>query len=378
MLKTVYSTGEYWEFGGITYKNGQPYQMAVPEGRAVYTGGAWQYEFFYTDHLGNTRVAFRANGNQLVKTSETAFDAFGLVLRGAGQVNGYQNRFEYQNKEKESTFGLNRINLGSRTYNPTTGRMDGVDALADIMRRHSPYQANFNNPLRFLDPDGNEAQDFTYNDGYGAMSSRNSSGSVGFSGSYQNSGQDGCPPNCTDNKEPIKGGFPNSTLQPASQQNATVSESKTSVSSIDEAGQLGVNIAWTIESGLGLAKSGLSIIKNGFKVAKTWFEIGETAKISKEVWNLGEAVITKTHHNWSSIFGNKTITLSDVEPIVKTAVQNGQWKTTGVINQRIGRNIEAIGDKMELIQEVNGHNIWVGGMKEYSTGRIIINNAAVK
>jgi hypothetical protein len=41
-------------------------------------------------------------------------------------VNGYQNRFEYQNKEKESTFGLNRINLGARTYNPTTGRMDGV------------------------------------------------------------------------------------------------------------------------------------------------------------------------------------------------------------------------------------------------------------
>lgn len=197
LLKTVYSTGEYWEFGGITYKNGQPYQMAVPEGRAVYVNGSWQYEFFYTDHLGNTRVAFRANGNQLVKTSETAFDPFGVVLRGAGQVNGYQNRFEYQNKEKESTFGLNRINLGVRTYNPTTGRMDGVDAFADIMRRHSPYQANFNNPLRFLDPDGNEPQDFTYNDGYGTMSSRNSSGSVGFSGSYQNndnSSMGGDPP----------------------------------------------------------------------------------------------------------------------------------------------------------------------------------------
>jgi len=92
---------------------------------------------------------------------------------------------------------LNRINLGARTYNPTTGRMDGVDALADIMRRHSPYQANFNNPLRFIDPDGNEAQevkDFTYTDGYGTYSARNSSGSVGFSGSYQNSGTEEDPP----------------------------------------------------------------------------------------------------------------------------------------------------------------------------------------
>jgi len=89
--------------------------MAAPEGRTIYVNGVWQYEFFYTDHLGNTRVAFKANDNQLVKTSETAFDPFGVVLRGAGQVNGYQNRFEYQDKEKESTFGLNRISVPSES-----------------------------------------------------------------------------------------------------------------------------------------------------------------------------------------------------------------------------------------------------------------------
>jgi len=134
--------------------------MAVPEGRAVYTGGAWQYEFFYTDHLGNTRVAFRANGNQLVKTSETAFDPWGVVLRGAGQVNAYQNRFEFQNKEKESTFGLNRISLGARTVNPTTGGMDGVDPLAEKMPSYSPFSFSFNNPVRFIDPDGREPFDW--------------------------------------------------------------------------------------------------------------------------------------------------------------------------------------------------------------------------
>lgn len=156
LLKTVYSTGEYWEFtpNGMIYKNGQPYQMPTPEGRAIYVNGAWQYEFFYTDHLGSARVAFRANGNQLVKTSEIAFDPWGVVLRGAGQVNGVTNRFEYQNKESEKTFGLNRINLGARTYNPTTGRLDRVDALSDQMRRHSTYAVNFNNPMRFIDPDG--------------------------------------------------------------------------------------------------------------------------------------------------------------------------------------------------------------------------------
>jgi hypothetical protein len=48
--------------------------------------------------LGNTRVAFRANGNNLEKVSETAFDPWGVVLRGAGQINTYQNRYEYQDK----------------------------------------------------------------------------------------------------------------------------------------------------------------------------------------------------------------------------------------------------------------------------------------
>lgn len=40
LLKTVHSTGEYWEYTGIIYKNGQAYQMPTPEGRAIYTGGA--------------------------------------------------------------------------------------------------------------------------------------------------------------------------------------------------------------------------------------------------------------------------------------------------------------------------------------------------
>ena len=79
LLKTVYSTGETWEFGdgGLVYKNGLPYQMSTPEGRAIYQNGSWQNEFSYQDHLGNTRVSFRANGSQLEKVAETAFDGSG-------------------------------------------------------------------------------------------------------------------------------------------------------------------------------------------------------------------------------------------------------------------------------------------------------------
>ncbi len=158
LLKTVYSTGEIWEFGnGLIYKNGQPYQMSMPEGRATYQNGTWQNEFFHTDHLGNTRVSFKANGTQLEKTAETAFDPWGVVLNGIGQQNAFQNRFEMQGKESEKTFGLNRINLGARNINPTTGIFDRSDVLADHPNqlRFSPYSAFWNNPVLYTDPDGN-------------------------------------------------------------------------------------------------------------------------------------------------------------------------------------------------------------------------------
>ena len=157
LLKTVYSNGEIWEFGnGMIYKNGQPYQMAMPEGRAIYNApsGGWGLEFSYTDHLGNTRVSFKANGNQLEKVAETAFDPWGVVLNGLGQTNTFQNRFEMQGKESEKTFGLNRINFGARTVNPTTGVFDRIDPLADLDFQLSPYAYAGNNPLMFIDPTG--------------------------------------------------------------------------------------------------------------------------------------------------------------------------------------------------------------------------------
>ena len=156
LLKTVYSTGETWEFGdgGLVYKNGLPYQMSTPEGRVIYQSGTWQNEFAYTDHLGNTRVSFKANGSQLEKVAETAFDPWGVVLNGVGLQNATQNRFEFLNREKESTFGLNTIRLGARGYNPTIGRFDRVDPVTDSQENYSTYQYGWNNPVLRSDPDG--------------------------------------------------------------------------------------------------------------------------------------------------------------------------------------------------------------------------------
>lgn len=78
-----------------------------------------------------------------------------MRLNGTGIVNPFQNRWELQGKEKESTFNLNRIDFGGRVYNPTIGRWDKIDNVAEKGYLISPYNYNFNNPINNIDPDGN-------------------------------------------------------------------------------------------------------------------------------------------------------------------------------------------------------------------------------
>lgn len=68
------------------------------------------------------------------------------------------NQYTYNYKESNEDFGLNLLDYGARWYDASLGRWWSVDPLAEKTPRWSPYHYGFDNPLRFVDPNGMESE----------------------------------------------------------------------------------------------------------------------------------------------------------------------------------------------------------------------------
>lgn len=116
-----------------------------------------KYIYQYKDHLGNVRLSYSKNATTGLIAIEDTNDyyPFGLsfINTSASKYSPsttYKNT-KYNSKElQESGF----YDYGNRQYMPDTGRWFVIDPLTEKMRRHSPYNYAFNNPIMFIDPDG--------------------------------------------------------------------------------------------------------------------------------------------------------------------------------------------------------------------------------
>ena len=113
---------------------------------------------FHNKH-GRTRrsraLARGVNTSEIVE--ENNYYPFGMKHKGYNNVvNGTDHPYGFGGMEEQNEFneGLGWIDITARNYDPALGRWMNLDPLAETMRRHSPYNYAFDNPIFFMDPDG--------------------------------------------------------------------------------------------------------------------------------------------------------------------------------------------------------------------------------
>ncbi|SDJ39643.1 DUF6443 domain-containing protein [Chryseobacterium jejuense] len=149
-VRKVFGTETTDYLDGFQYTNSILKFFPTAEGYFnVETG---KYVYNYTDHLGNTRLSYSKNGLGAEIIEENNYYPFGLKHEGYNTLLGnFAYQYKYNGKELQET-GM--YDYGARMYMPDLGRWGVHDPASEYLSEFSPYTFTFNDPIGFVDNDG--------------------------------------------------------------------------------------------------------------------------------------------------------------------------------------------------------------------------------
>ena len=107
---------------------------------------------FLKDHVGSVRTTVDRNGNIV---GHDDYCPFGLAMPGRSSNSANPNDdYKFTGYEKDDEAGLNIYHAGARGYDPVLGRFMSIDRFYFKYPSLSTYQYAANNPLYFVDVNG--------------------------------------------------------------------------------------------------------------------------------------------------------------------------------------------------------------------------------
>ncbi len=152
LKKTAGSSQSYYQ-GSVLKMDGRVVVL-TGEGRVVDNGGEWEYEYDVKDHLGNTRVSFGVDTVRAVPLQYKDYYPFGMEMAKWYKSDVSATKYLYNGKELQEDYGLDLYDYGARFYDPQLGRFHTVDPKATDYYFQSPYAYAANNPIKFIDKNG--------------------------------------------------------------------------------------------------------------------------------------------------------------------------------------------------------------------------------
>ncbi len=106
--------------------------------------------FFHPDHIGSSTFLTDEDGNPY---QFMVYLPFGESMADQ-KAGGYSTKYRFTGKEVDEETGL--YYFGARYYDPRISLWYGVDPMTEKHPDYNPFGYTANNPIRFIDPDGQD------------------------------------------------------------------------------------------------------------------------------------------------------------------------------------------------------------------------------